>query len=334
MQVKQALASVSFRKFQSSRGGFEIRREPSFEQILLCEHFELWRIRSQKEYSVGSASTPHVLVCVSGAGSVSHGGTWYPFGKGEVVLLPPALGACTCLAKGALVLDIEYAMDKLQFRLYAAKKQSLLICLQAPDAGGKDGVVRHVIVAMNPQGCRVQSFKQPTPLELEHDFLWRIERQVPRRGEVVIFNWSQYEDVLIVRVHDLVPEKVWSARYEQINEFEKRLVDNGTHILKFFLHVSKEEQLERFKKRLDDPDRHWKLKSGTTYADPDLAEGWIPPCGKTKKSLSVIHIPETLAVDLEAWKSECPNPAPEAFLFANQAGDVHRHGQLPQASAS
>ncbi len=164
--------------------------------------------------------------------------------------------------KAAALLQIEsleYAMDKLQFRLYAEKKQSLLICLQAPDAGGKDGVVRHVIGAMNPQGCRVQGFKQPTSLELEHDFLWRIERQVPRRGEVVIFNRSQYEDVLIVRVHDLVPEKVWSARYEQINEFEKRLVDNGTHILKFFLHVSKEEQLERFKKRLDDPDRRWKI---------------------------------------------------------------------------
>lgn len=164
--------------------------------------------------------------------------------------------------KAAALLQIEsleYAMDKLQFRLYAENKQSLLICLQAPDAGGKDGVVRHVIGAMNPQGCRVQSFKQPTPLELEHDFLWRIEQQVPRRGEVVIFNRSQYEDVLIVRVHDLVPEKVWSARYEQINEWEKRLVDNGTHILKFFLHVSKEEQLERFKKRLDDPDRRWKI---------------------------------------------------------------------------
>jgi PPK2 family polyphosphate:nucleotide phosphotransferase len=164
--------------------------------------------------------------------------------------------------KAAALLRIEslgYAMDKLQFRLYAEKKRSLLICLQAPDAGGKDGVVRHVIGAMNPQGCRVQSFKQPTPIELEHDFLWRIEQQAPRRGEVVIFNRSQYEDVLIVRVHNLVPKTVWSGRYEEITQFEKRLVDNGTHILKFFLHVSKEEQLKRFKKRLDDPDRRWKI---------------------------------------------------------------------------
>jgi PPK2 family polyphosphate:nucleotide phosphotransferase len=164
--------------------------------------------------------------------------------------------------KAAGLLRIEslaYAMDKLQYRLHAERKQSLLICLQAPDAGGKDGVVRHVIGAMNPQGCRVQGFKQPTALELAHDFLWRIERKAPRRGEVVIFNRSQYEDVLIVRVHDLVPKKVWSERYEQINDWEKRLVDSGTHILKFFLHVSKEEQLERFKKRLDDPDKQWKI---------------------------------------------------------------------------
>jgi PPK2 family polyphosphate:nucleotide phosphotransferase len=171
--------------------------------------------------------------------------------------------------KAAALVRIEslgYALDQLQFRLYAEKKRSLLICLQAPDAGGKDGVVRHVIGAMNPQGCRVHGFKQPTPIELEHDFLWRIEQQAPRRGEVVIFNRSQYEDVLVVRVHDLVPKQIWSARYEEINDFEKRLVDNGTHILKFFLHVSKEEQLKRFKKRLDDPDRRWKI-SEADYAE-------------------------------------------------------------------
>jgi PPK2 family polyphosphate:nucleotide phosphotransferase len=163
-------------------------------------------------------------------------------------------------AAGLLKIEgLEYAMDKLQFCLYAEGKRSLLICLQGLDAGGKDGVVRHVVGAMNPEGCRVQSFKQPTPIELAHDFLWRIEPQVPGRGEVVIFNRSHYEDVLVVRVHDIVPEKVWSARYEQINEFERRLVDNGTHILKFFLHISKEEQLARFKKRLDDPARRWKI---------------------------------------------------------------------------
>ncbi|MGC2657706.1 MAG: polyphosphate kinase 2 family protein [Bryobacteraceae bacterium] len=161
-------------------------------------------------------------------------------------------------------------MDELQFRLYAEQRRSLLICLQAPDAGGKDGVVRHVIGSMNPQGCRVVSFKQPSPVELAHDFLWRIEQQVPKRGEVVIFNRSHYEDVLIVRVHDLVPKNVWSKRYEQINDFERRLVANGTHILKFFLHISKEEQLERFKQRLDDPARRWKISE----ADYTEREYW------------------------------------------------------------
>lgn len=120
-------------------------------------------------------------------------------------------------------------------------------------------MIRHVIGSMNPQGCRVVGFKQPSSEELAHDFLWRIERQVPKRGEVVIFNRSHYEDVLIARVHDLVPKKVWSERYEQINEFERRLAANGTHILKFFLRISKAEQLERFKERLDDPERHWKI---------------------------------------------------------------------------
>lgn len=161
-------------------------------------------------------------------------------------------------------------MDDLQYRLYADQRRSLLVCLQAPDAGGKDGVVRHVISSMNPQGCRVVSFKQPSPVELAHDFLWRIEQQVPRRGEVVIFNRSHYEDVLIVRVHDLVPKEVWSRRYDQINDFERRLVANGTHILKFFLHISKEEQLKRFKQRLDDPARRWKISE----ADYTEREYW------------------------------------------------------------
>jgi PPK2 family polyphosphate:nucleotide phosphotransferase len=157
------------------------------------------------------------------------------------------------------VKKLQQRMDALQFQLYAEQKRSLLICLQAPDAGGKDGVVRHVIASMNPQGCRVVGFKQPTAEEVSHDFLWRIERQTPRRGEVVIFNRSQYEDVLLVRVHDLVPKSVWTKRYQQINDFERCLVANGTHILKFFLHISKEEQLRRFEQRLDDPARQWKI---------------------------------------------------------------------------
>lgn len=164
------------------------------------------------------------------------------------------------------VRKLQRKMDALQFQLYAEQKRSLLVILQAPDAGGKDGVVRHVLASMNPQGCRVVGFKQPSALELAHDFLWRVEQQTPRRGEVAVFNRSHYEDVLIVRVHDLVPKDVWSKRYEEINNFESRLVANGTHILKFFLHISKEEQLERFKDRLDDPARHWKI-SESDYSE-------------------------------------------------------------------
>ena len=172
-----------------------------------------------------------------------------------------------------IIATLREQMDELQFQLYAEQKRSLLICLQGLDAGGKDGVVRHVISSMNPEGCRVASFKQPTPVELAHDFLWRIESQTPRRGEVAIFNRSHYEDVLIVRVHDLVPKKIWSQRYEQINDFERRLVANGTHILKFFLHNSKAEQLRRFKKRLDDPKRRWKI-SEADYAEREYWAGY------------------------------------------------------------
>ncbi len=157
-------------------------------------------------------------------------------------------------------------MDELQFQLYAEQKRSLLICLQALDAGGKDGVIRHVFGSMNPQGCRVASFKQPSAVELAHDFLWRVEQETPKRGEVAIFNRSHYEDVLITRVHDLVSKAVYSERYAQINDFERRLVVNGTHILKFFLHISKEEQLERFGQRLEDPARHWKI-SESDYSE-------------------------------------------------------------------
>lgn len=161
---------------------------------------------------------------------------------------------------------LQQQMDNLQFQLYAENKRSLLICLQGLDASGKDGVVRHVIASMNPQGCRVVGFKQPTPEELAHDFLWRIERKAPKRGEIVVFNRSQYEDVLIARVHDLVPKETWQKRYEQINDFERRLFASDTRILKFFLHISKEEQLERFKKRLDDPARQWKI-SESDYSE-------------------------------------------------------------------
>src|SRR5262249_39715931 len=143
--------------------------------------------------------------------------------------------------------------------LYADGSQSLLVVLQALDAGGKDGVIRHLFTGTNPQGTSVTGFKQPSKLEAAHDFLWRIHKQTPRNGEIMIFNRSHYEDVLVVRVHKLVPKHVWSKRYELINDFEKILSENGTRIVKFYLHISPEEQLARFKQRLDDPDRQWKI---------------------------------------------------------------------------
>ena len=151
-------------------------------------------------------------------------------------------------------------MDELQYQMYAENEHSLLIVLQGLDAAGKDGVVRHVFTGMNPAGCVSVSFKEPTAKELAHDFLWRVHPHVPAKGAVVIFNRSHYEDVLVARVHRLVPKEIWSKRYDQINDFEQLIAtENNTSILKFFLHISKEEQLARFKKRLDDRTRQWKI---------------------------------------------------------------------------
>jgi len=150
-------------------------------------------------------------------------------------------------------------LRELQHLLYADKRYALLIILQALDAGGKDGTIRHVMSGVNPQGCEVVSFKAPTSEELAHDFLWRIHRAVPNRGNIGIFNRSHYEDVLIVRVHNLVPKEVWNRRYRQINDLEQILTENGVTILKFFLHISREEQKKRFEARIADSSRNWKL---------------------------------------------------------------------------
>jgi PPK2 family polyphosphate:nucleotide phosphotransferase len=155
--------------------------------------------------------------------------------------------------------SLNRELETLQELLYAEHKHKLLIVLQAMDTGGKDGVIRHVFDGVNPQGVRVASFKRPTPIELDRDYLWRVHQPVPGRGEIAIFNRSHYEDVLVVRVHNLVPKAVWSKRYEQINAFERMLADEGTTILKFFLHISFEEQRERLQARLDEPDKRWKF---------------------------------------------------------------------------
>ncbi len=166
----------------------------------------------------------------------------------------------------AEVAKLDQELDALQGLLYAEHKHKVLIVLQAMDTGGKDGTIQHIFDGVNPQGVRVAKFDVPTQEELDHDYLWRVHKVMPANGEIVIFNRSHYEDVLAVRVHNLVPPKVWKKRFGQINHFEHILADNGTTILKFFLHIDKDEQKKRLQARLDDPTKHWKFRLG------DLAE--------------------------------------------------------------
>jgi PPK2 family polyphosphate:nucleotide phosphotransferase len=160
-------------------------------------------------------------------------------------------------------------LSRQQTLLYAEHKHSVLVVLQALDAGGKDGTIKHVFSEANPQGVDVASFKQPTPLELSHDFLWRVHAQAPKAGQIVIFNRSHYEDVLVTRVHKLVDKKTCLLRYEHIRDFEALLAQSGTTVLKFFLHISKDEQLARFAQRLEDPGRNWKI-SESDYSEREL----------------------------------------------------------------
>ncbi|NLP10353.1 polyphosphate kinase 2 family protein [bacterium] len=160
------------------------------------------------------------------------------------------------------LLSLNKELEMLQEQLYAEHKHKVLIVLQAMDTGGKDGVIRHVFEGVNPQGVRVAGFKSPTPLELDHDYLWRVHQQAPAKGELVIFNRSHYEDVLVVAVHQLVPEKVWCKRYDQINEFERMLAEEGTTICKFYLHIDLDEQKKRLQERLENPDKQWKFNPG------------------------------------------------------------------------
>jgi PPK2 family polyphosphate:nucleotide phosphotransferase len=163
--------------------------------------------------------------------------------------------------EAAAALDGDHAeLAKWQARLWAESRRALLVVLQGMDASGKDGTIKHVFQGVNPQGTHVAAFKEPTPEELAHDFLWRVHRVVPRAGEIGIFNRSHYEDVLVVRVRELVPAKVWSARYAEIVAFEQLLSASGTTVLKIFLHMSRDEQKRRFEDRLKRPDKRWKFK--------------------------------------------------------------------------
>jgi len=169
-----------------------------------------------------------------------------------------------------LMKQLNERLEALQELLYAQGKHKLLVVLQATDTGGKDGTIRHVFEGTNPQGVKVASFKRPTTRELAHDYLWRVHANTPGSGEIVIFNRSHYEDVLVVRVHDLVPAERWSRRYDHINALEQLLADEGTTIVKFFLNISKAEQAERLQARLDDPSKHWKFSLG----DLDERKRW------------------------------------------------------------
>jgi PPK2 family polyphosphate:nucleotide phosphotransferase len=169
--------------------------------------------------------------------------------------------------------ELEDGLKRLadvQDRLWAEGRRRVLVVLQGIDAAGKDGTLRHVMGAFNPQGCYVTPFKVPSEVELAHDYLWRVHRHVPGNGEIAIFNRSHYEDVLVVRVHGLVPKPVWSRRFDQINAFEQLLVDEGTTIVKFFLYIDRDEQKERFQARLDDPTKRWKFRLG----DLDERKRW------------------------------------------------------------
>ena len=158
--------------------------------------------------------------------------------------------------------ELREELAAFQERLWAEAGQSLLVVLQALDGGGKDGLIRNVITAFNPQGTRVTGFGVPTEEELRHDFLWRVHAATPGKGRIGVFNRSHYEDVLVVRVNELVPESVWKGRYDQINAFEAALAANDTRIVKLFLHISRDEQRERFQKRLENPEKQWKWSSG------------------------------------------------------------------------
>jgi PPK2 family polyphosphate:nucleotide phosphotransferase len=227
-------------------------------------------------------------------------------------------------AKESLEKAVE-KLDDLQYLMYAEHKRALLIVFQGLDAAGKDGTIRHVMSGINPQGCRVTSFKEPSAEEAAHDFLWRVQAAVPKIGDFGVFNRSHYEDVLVVRVHDLVPKEVWSERYDQINDFEDMLAANNVVILKFFLHISKDEQKKRFLERLDDPQKQWKISEAdfnerkywddyqkayeavlTRCSTPPAPWFIIPANKKWFRNLAVSHI---IVETLEGMKMKLPPPS-------------------------
>jgi PPK2 family polyphosphate:nucleotide phosphotransferase len=215
-------------------------------------------------------------------------------------------------------LQFEAHLTQLQERLWAEGRHPLLVVLQGIDAAGKDGTIRHVMDAFNPQGCTVAGFKVPSDVERAHDYLWRVHLQTPAKGHITIFNRSHYEDVLVVRVHDLVPEETWQRRYRHINEWERMLTDEGTTIIKFFLYIDRDEQRERLQARLDERDKRWKFSKadlGERDLWPDYIQAFeealertstewapwylIPANRKWFRNLAVAHILGELIDDLD-----------------------------------
>jgi len=202
-------------------------------------------------------------------------------------------------AKAAIEENLE-RLRKAQYLLYADACQLLLIVLQGLDASGKDGTIQHLFSGINPLGTKAVRFNPPTAEELAHDFLWRVHAKVPEKGEIVIFNRSHYEDVLVVRVHNLVPESVWSKRYKQISDFEKLLARNGTRILKFYLHISPEEQLARFQSRLDDPSRQWKI-SESDYTEREFWPHYLKAYEAALEKTSTDYAPWFIIPSNHKW---------------------------------
>lgn len=250
-------------------------------------------------------------------------------------------------AKQTLEQHVE-KIRELQRKLYGEKKHALLIVLQGIDAAGKDGTCWHVMTAMNAQGTSVHGFKQPTSEEKAHDFLWRIHRHTPGLGEVAVFNRSHYEDVLIQRVHNIVPKKIWSKRYAHINHFEELLNDSQVTILKFFLYISPEEQLERFKQRLDDPERQWKI-SESDYTERQYWNQYIAAYEDMLNQCSTAHAPwfvipsnhkwfrnlaisEIILETLKRMKLQLPDPEVDLEKIRSEYHQIVEEEEQPQAT--
>ncbi|HEX7556669.1 MAG TPA: polyphosphate kinase 2 family protein [Leptolinea sp.] len=228
-------------------------------------------------------------------------------------------------------------LDKLQELLYSEHKHRLLIVIQAMDGGGKDGTIRSVFDGVNPQGVQVTSFKVPTPVEMDHDYLWRIHANTPAKGGIMVFNRSHYEDVLVVRVHNLVPKEIWKKRYQQINEFEHQLADEGTTILKFFLNISLDVQKTRFLERLEMPEKRWKFNPGDLTERklwPEYMKAYEEAVQKTSTQWAPWYVvpadrnwyrnlvvASVIVEKLKSLKMEFPNPQIDIEAFKKQLNE-------------